>query len=157
MSDTERTPLPVQTEVCPVCRTVHDKPLCSDAHDLCVVCRAQLPPLSQWSGPACPSCTEKAERASLETKADPTDWEKARDVVADVVRELGGEARIGATLALNAIAQAMIGTRASEKTSAPPTDYWLCPCCQNQYLGTRLVCPISGDNRPAPDVSGERG
>lgn len=51
---------PVQTEVCPVCQTVHDKPLCRT--ERCVVCNADLPPLEQWSMPACPACTDKAAR-----------------------------------------------------------------------------------------------
>lgn len=39
--------------------------------ELCVACQTELPPLNQWSMPACPSCTEKAERASAETSDDP--------------------------------------------------------------------------------------
>lgn len=39
--------------------------------------------------------------------SDPTGLERARDIVADVVKSLGGEARVGATLALNAIDEAM--------------------------------------------------
>lgn len=54
-------------------------------------------------------------RATVEPE---TGLEKARDVVASVVKSLGGEARIGATLALNAIAEAMIGTPASEPPKA---------------------------------------
>jgi hypothetical protein len=48
----------------------------------------------------------------------PTQFEQARDAVAEVVRTLGGEARIGATLALQAIVNAMEGTRASQPPSA---------------------------------------
>jgi len=33
--------------------------------DLCVVCRAPLPPLAQWSMPACPKCTAAAEQVQL--------------------------------------------------------------------------------------------
>jgi len=39
--------------------------------------------------------------------SDPTGLERARDIVADVVKSLGGEARVGATLALNAIDEAL--------------------------------------------------
>jgi hypothetical protein len=45
---------------------------------LCVVCQAELPPLNQWSMPACPSCTEKAERASGETGAHHPDCHALR-------------------------------------------------------------------------------
>lgn len=51
--------------------------------------------------------------SAVETAAGLTDWEKACDVVAGVVRSLGGEARIGATIALDAIGDAMRGTPAS--------------------------------------------
>jgi uncharacterized C2H2 Zn-finger protein len=36
---------------------------CGASPPPCVVCRKPLPPLAQWSMPACPSCTEAAERA----------------------------------------------------------------------------------------------
>lgn len=47
--------------------------------------------------------------------SDPTGLERARDIVADVVKSLGGEARVGATLALNAIDEAMATEIASER------------------------------------------
>jgi hypothetical protein len=43
----------------------------------------------------------------------PTDLERARDAVASVVRGLGGEARVGAVLALNAVIAIMEGTPAT--------------------------------------------
>jgi hypothetical protein len=49
-----------------------------------------------------------------------TGLERARDVVSDVARGLGGEARVGAILALNAITEAMVGTRASLPPSERP-------------------------------------
>jgi len=33
--------------------------------DTCVKCRAPLPPVAEWSGPACYSCTVKAEQGQL--------------------------------------------------------------------------------------------
>lgn len=44
---------------------------------------------------------------------EPSGFEQCRDIVAALVRELRGDARHGAMLALDAIAKAMIGTRAS--------------------------------------------
>jgi len=39
--------------------------------------------------------------------------------------------------------------RATATLAPPLTDYWRCPCCQNFYCNERLVCPVSGDCRPA--------
>lgn len=33
--------------------------------DRCIRCSVPLPPVSAWSGPACPTCTEEAERLTL--------------------------------------------------------------------------------------------
>jgi hypothetical protein len=77
-----------------------------------------------------------------------TGLERARDVVAEVVRGLGGEARVGATLALNAIAEAMIGTRASE----PPLDGD--ERARREQLADRLSWPqpIRADLDAAADI-----
>jgi hypothetical protein len=87
----------------------------------------------------------KAARAASEPK---TGLERARDVVAEVVRGLGGEARVGATLALNAIAEAMIGTRASE----PPLDGD--ERARREQLADRLSWPqpIRADLDAAADI-----
>jgi hypothetical protein len=60
------------------------------------------------------------ETASGATVPPATGLERARDVVSDVARGLGGEARVGAILALNAITEAMVGTRASLPPSERP-------------------------------------
>lgn len=59
-------------------------------------------------------------RRIADLEAEPTTLEQARDIVADVVRALGGEARGGASLALNAITEAMTGTRAVSPPRATP-------------------------------------
>lgn len=37
--------------------------------------------------------------------------------------------------------------------TAETTGYWRCPCCQNYYTSERLVCPVSGDSRPAQEAT----
>jgi len=51
--------------------------------------------------------------------AVPTDWEKARDVVQEVVCQTSGDMRIGALHCLHAVADAMRGTLASPQKSLP--------------------------------------
>jgi hypothetical protein len=68
---------------------------------------------------ACEVC-EQFEREHCSAVPPATGLERARDVVSDVARGLGGEARVGAILALNAITEAMVGTRASLPPSERP-------------------------------------
>lgn len=37
----------------------------------------------------------------------------------------------------------------AQKASPPYSSHWQCPCCQSWYTCERLVCPVSGDSRPA--------
>jgi len=79
-------------------------------------------------------------RAADEPPAGPTQFEQAHSVVANVVRSLGGQARVGAALALNAIAEAMVGTVA---TQPPKPDQ-----CQRAVSAPELLRGTGGGASP---------
>jgi hypothetical protein len=45
-----------------------------------------------------------------------------------------------------------MSNQSAENEVDPRMGYWQCPCCQSYYTGERIVCPVSGDSRPAVET-----